>query len=325
MKACVLHAIGDLRCENVPDPKRKQGEVLIKIRASGICGSDISRVFTKGTYHFPTIPGHEFSGEIIEADDFALIGMKCAVFPILPCCNCINCTSENYAQCENYNYFGSRCDGGFAELICVPKWNVVIASDSLSYEEIAMTEPCAVALHALEQSNLKAGSRVCIYGAGPIGIMIAKWAQLKGAVDITLVDIDRNKIIFAQSLGFNTEPYGSYDIVIEGTGVSSGFENAVSSVKTFGTLVLMGNPISEMSLSQKSYWEVLRKELTLKGTWNSIYGQNYNEWRTVLLFMDKLNLQPLISHRFELHECNIAFDMMNQRKEFYNKVMFMIN
>ena len=95
MKALNLHAVGDLRYEDVPMPVRQAGEVLLKVHACGICGSDLPRVFTKGTYHFPTIPGHEFAGEIVEADDPSLVGRRAAVFPLLPCRKCEACQVEN--------------------------------------------------------------------------------------------------------------------------------------------------------------------------------------------------------------------------------------
>ena len=322
MKACVLHAVGDLRYEEVPDPVRNHGEVLIRIKASGICGSDIPRILEKGTYHFPTIPGHEFSGEIIEADDKSTIGKKCTVFPLLPCRKCTSCEIGCYAQCSDYDYFGSRCDGGFAELISVPVWNVVQAPDDLDYDVIAMTEPCAVALHSLEQANMRACDSVCIFGAGPIGIMIGKLALIKGASRVSLIDIDKLKIEYAKAQGFDTELSGHYDIVIEGAGASASFENAMKAAKTFGTVVLMGNPAGEMKLSQKGYWEILRKELTVKGTWNSSYSSTKNDWKTALGLMDKLDISGLISHKFNFAQSNAALDMMNKRNEFFNKVMF---
>jgi len=325
VKACVLHAVNDLRYEEIPDPVRKQGEVLIKIKASGICGSDIPRVFEKGTYHFPTIPGHEFSGEIIDADDNDIVGKKCTVFPLIPCRDCESCQTGNFAQCSNYNYFGSRCDGGFAEMISVPLWNVVLAPGTLDYEVIAMTEPCAVALHSIEQAELHAGASVCVIGAGPIGIMIGKWALLKGASRVSLIDIDERKTEFARKLGFETEQNGKYDVVIEGSGAISGYENAVLAAKTFGTVVLMGNPFKEMTLSQKTYWKILREELTLKGTWNSSYSVNRNNWKTATELMEKLDISCLISHRFDLSRCNDAFSMINQRSEFISKVMFIMD
>lgn len=156
MKACVLHGIRDLRFEAVATPLLAKGEVLIRIKASGICGSDIPRIFTKGTYRFPTIPGHEFAGQIVavsEDADRQLVGRKVAVFPLLPCMKCEACQIGEYAQCKDYNYFGSRCNGGFAEYIAVPIWNLVMVPDSLSYEAAAMAEPAAVAIHALRQAS----------------------------------------------------------------------------------------------------------------------------------------------------------------------------
>jgi len=322
MKACVLHAIGDLRYEEVPGPVRKPGEVLIRIKASGICGSDVARVFEKGTYNFPTIPGHEFGGEIIDADDKKIIGKRCAVFPLIPCRECESCKTGHYAQCSNYNYFGSRCDGGFAELISVPLWNVILAPDNLDYELIAMTEPCAVALHSIGKTEITAETSVCIIGAGPIGIMLGKWAKIKGAKKVCLIDIDERKIEFAKKLGFETEINGKYEVVIEGTGTSSGYENAVTAAKTFGIIVLMGNPAKEMTLSQQTYWKILREELTLKGTWNSNYSAEINDWKTAVDFMDKLDISSVISHRFDFSKCNEAFSLIKERKEFVNKIMF---
>jgi len=315
-----------LRYEDVPDPIRKHGEALVEIKASGVCGSDLPRIFTKGTYSFPTIPGHEFSGVIADAGDAALVGKKCAVFPLIPCGKCDYCGTGRYAQCENYDYFGSRRDGGFAGLISVPLWNIIQAPDDLSYEEIAMAEPCAVALHSLERAELRAGASVCVFGAGPIGLMIGKWARLKGASEVSLIDVDEKKTAYAASEGFKTELSGKADVVIEGSGVSAGYENAVRAARPFGTVVLMGNPAGDMALSQAAYSEILRKELTVRGTWNSAYntfGSEYgNDWAASLKFMKRLDISGLVSHRFGLADCGQAFRMMRERKEFFMKVMF---
>jgi L-iditol 2-dehydrogenase len=205
LNACVLHNVGDLRYEQVNAPEPKAGEVLMRIRACGICGSDIQRVWEKGTYTFPTIPGHEFAGEIVKATDEQnrhLEGKRAAVFPLLPCGRCDACAISEYDQCTNYNYFGSRCDGGFAEYISVPVWNLVLVPDSLSLEEAAMAEPAAVALHALRRAGISAGDRIAIFGAGPIGLMLASWAIVWGTDKAILIDIDARKLDFARSMGF---------------------------------------------------------------------------------------------------------------------------
>ncbi len=336
MKALVLHAVGDLRYEDVAHPVRRDGEVLVKIKAAGICGSDVPRVFEKGTYQFPTIPGHEFGGVVVEADEGALIGRKCAVFPLLPCGTCDMCERGAYAQCEDYRYFGSRPvhagedihPGGFAEYISVPLWNVVLAdgasSAALSYEEIALCEPCAVALHATEQADLYAGCRVLIYGAGPIGVMAGEWAKIKGAGEVCLFDIDERKAAYANRLGFATAPSGLYDVCIEGTGAFKAWEGCIRNAKPFGTVVSLGNPMRDMTLPQDAYSLLLRKELCLRGTWNSRYSSMRNDWATALSFMPRLGLSHLVSHRFGLSEYERAFGVMRERNEFVNKVMFVM-
>jgi L-iditol 2-dehydrogenase len=339
MKALNLHAVGDLRYEDVPMPVRQPGEVLLKIHACGICGSDIPRIFQHGTYHFPTIVGHEFSGEIVDADNPEMIGRRAAVFPLIPCRKCSSCEVGEYAQCSDYDYYGSRRDGAYAQYIAVKEWNLIFFPDTLSYEEAAMLEPAAVALHAIGQGDLKPGATVGIFGAGPIGIMLAMWARISGASKVILCDIDQTKVDFAKTQGFDavnsreTDPIQyikdatdgrGADLCIEGAGVSQTFEQALTAVKRFGNVVLMGNPMGEMHLTQKGYWEILRKQLTVRGTWNSNYNHAHNDWHTAIkaIASGTLNVKPLISHRFDLDEADKAFDIIRNHKEFFNKVMF---
>ena len=320
------------------------GEVLLKVRACGICGSDIPRVFSKGTYSFPTVPGHEFAGEIEavgEGVDESLIGRGAAVFPLLPCRCCSACEIGQYALCENYSYMGSRCDGAFAEYMTVPQWNLSLMPEGVSYEEAAMAEPAAVAVHALRQSGVGIGDTVLIYGAGPIGLMIAQWADIWGAGQTLLVDIDEEKLSFARGLGMaNTcnaavsdvrawvsERTGGRgaDVTIEGAGSSVSLENAMYTTRPFGQVVLMGNPAGDMTLTQKGYWEILRKNLKIIGTWNSYYASlPVNEWQLVLGFIGsgKLRLAPLITHRVPIEGIGEALKMIRDRSEFTIKVMY---
>ena len=177
MKARVLRAVGNLEYCDYPMPEVKSDEVLFRVRACGICGSDIPRIFVNGTYHFPTIPGHEFSGEVVGAGSEKyqdLVGMRATVFPLIPCKTCENCNNGDYEMCKSYDYLGSRSDGAFAEYVRVPVWNLVPIPDALSFEEAAMTEPCAVALHALRRAQIEVGDNVVIFGPGTIGMLIAQ-------------------------------------------------------------------------------------------------------------------------------------------------------
>ncbi len=347
MKALNLYGINDLRYEEVKNPSPNDGEVLVKIMASGVCGSDIPRIFEKGTYNFPTIPGHEFSGLVVELGkgvESSYLNKKVVVFPLLPCFKCDLCKIGEYSQCKDYNYFGSRCDGGFAEYIAVPVWNLCIVPDSLSYEEAAMTEPAAVAIHALRQGGIEAGDTVVIFGAGPIGLMLARWAGIWGAFKTVLVDIDSEKISFARKLGFSyifnslecdvvgeimklTDGKGA-DLCIEGAGASKTLEQCLLCCRAFGRVVAMGNPAKEMVLSQKAYWELLRKQLKVSGTWNSSYTDiPKNDWKLSIEAMTTgtLDVKSLITHRINLDGYKEPLQMMKDRTGFFNKVMFKFN
>ncbi len=342
MKALNLHGVGDLRYEEVPRPERKPGEVLLKIRAVGICGSDIPRVFTKGTYHFPTIIGHEFAGEIVEAEDSALLGRGASVFPLLPCGHCEACKQEQYARCSDYDYYGSRRDGAMAEYLAVKQENLCLLPEGVSYEEAAMSEPAAVALHAFRKSGVGQGDTLLIYGIGAIGLIVAQWAKSAGVKNIILAARTDDKVKFARKLGFSlavnvqreklgkliqevTNGQGA-DACIEGTGAAEPWAECISLAKAGGRVVCMGNPLGGMSLFQDAYWKILRKELTLVGTWNSSFGSRENDWREAVKAMQdkRLNLKSLITHRYALAEYREAFSLMHGRREMYCKVMFVM-
>lgn len=340
MKACVLHGIGDLRFEEAARPSPGPGEALVRVGACGVCGSDIPRVFSNGTYRFPTIPGHEMAG-VVEEGDPAWVGKRVAVFPLLPCRKCGPCLVGSYAQCEDYGYLGSRSNGGFAEYVCAPEWNLAPVPNGVSLEEAAMTEPAAVSVHALRRAGVEIGDTVAIYGAGPIGLMLAMWARAWGAREALLIDIDSAKLDFARRLGFDNTCHAletdapawvrhstgdrGADVVVEASGSSAAFEQCMASARAFGRVVLMGNPAGEMRLSQEGYWAILRKELKVFGTWNSSYGvPPRDEWRLALDAMatGRLDLEPLITHRVGLEGLCGALAMVRDRREFSNKVMY---
>lgn len=328
MKCANLYAINDLRYETVLMPECKEDEVLIEVKSCGICGSDIPRVYTKGTYHFPTVIGHEFSGKVSFDPKNELTNKKVAIFPLLPCFKCKSCKDGNYATCNNYDYYGSRRNGGMSEYIAVKRWNILIMPDSLSYNEGAMCEPVSVARHAVHKLNIKKGDNLLISGAGPIGIIAGQWAMAFGAENVYYFDIDKRKIDFAKQIGFSeyTED-ANINCVIEGTGFSDALQKCLNAIKPSGKMVLMGNPSGDITLSQNTYWHILRKELKIYGTWNSSYKECENDWKESLNAMadGKINVKPLITHTFPLSECNTAFEMMKNKTEFYNKVMLIMN
>ena len=329
MKALNLYGVNDLRYDDVPMPRPVTGEVLLQVRACGICGSDIPRVFDKGTYHFPTIIGHEFAGKIVKAENKELLGRKAAVFPLLPCGKCPACEEGHYALCEAYSYYGSRQNGGMAEFLAVKAENLCLLPDDIPYEWGAMSEPAAVAYHALRKSGVGVGDSLFIYGIGTIGLLIAQWAKASGVRRIVLAGRTQAKLNIAEKLGFDAVDISKLadvkdmDACIEGTGSASGVEACLQAARNFAKVVLLGNPEGAVNLSQKNYWQILRKELQLLGTWNSSFTDRHNDWRQAVWGMQTgiLNLAPLITHRFSLVDYKKAFSLMNEKTEPYLKVM----
>lgn len=321
MKACVLHGVGDLRYEDAATPEPREDEVLIRVGACGVCGSDIPRVFEKGTYSFPTIPGHEFAGTVVAAGGETgreMIGRRVAVYPLIPCRECFACRQGEYQLCGKYDYLGSRSDGAFAEYVRAPVWNLVPIPPEVSMDEAAMTEPAAVALHALRQGEMKSGDTAAVVGAGPIGLLVALWARAEGAGEVLIFDVDGARLDTARTLGFDAlcNPRKAdadafvaerteigCDIAIEAAGTSSALALALQCARPMGMVVALGNPAGDMILAQEAYWAILRKQLRLVGSWNSSFGEGpRNEWRTVLDAMasKRLDVRPLITHRVDL-------------------------
>lgn len=323
-----LHAVGDLRYESADMPTCEKDEVLLQVMSCGICGSDMGRVFGKGTYHFPTVIGHEFAGRVIYDPQNTLTGKKAVVFPLLPCFQCPSCKSGNYATCSNYDYYGSRRDGGMSEFLAVKRWNILPLPESISFDEGAMCEPIAVARHAVSKLHIKNGDNLLISGAGPIGIIAGQWATSFGAAHVYYIDIDPRKIDFAEKMGFAAYESGvNIHCALEGTGFGDALEKCLAAISPFGRMVLMGNPSREVTLSQNTYWHILRKELQVFGTWNSSFNDVQNDWCEGLAALSdgRINVKPLITHRYPLSACNEAFLMMKEKRECYQKVMLFMH
>ena len=345
MEALVLHGVGDLRLEQIRVPHLGEGEVRVRIGFCGVCGSDIPRIFVKGTYSFPTVCGHEFAG-VVDAcgpgvEDFTP-GDPVVVFPLLWCGTCPACEHGKYVQCHDYDYLGSRSDGAFAEFVIAPKENLIPVPQGVTLEEASMTEPAAVALHALRrvQTSL-VGTVVAIFGVGPIGLMVAQWARIMGATEVLLFDIVAEKLELAKRLGFDpvfnsaieapievvnarTDERGVH-VCIEAAGVPATYRDALGSVGGGGSVVLLGNPAGDVTLPASLISQLMRREVSVFGTWNSDYSAagNDDDWRAVLqaVASGKLTLMPLITHKVPLVDSADMLRKMRDKSEFYAKVL----
>ncbi len=335
-EALVLESIGTIEYKETPMPEVQDNEVLIRVKAAGICGSDIPRVYKTGAHLMPIIPGHEFSGVIESAGKnvtSSWIGKRVAVFPKIACGKCEQCQKGHPENCTDYDYVGSRRNGAFAEYVTAPVNNLIKLPESVSFEEAAMFEPLAVAANSVrtalgeeEGSNAK----IVICGLGTIGFMIAMLLQARGCKNIFLVGNKQSQKDRALSLGIDeshiliqTKPQkGGADIYFECVGKNECISQGIECVSPGGTVILVGNPYSDMFFEKNVYWKILREQITLKGIWNSLYP---GDWNYLLSLIEDGRLKPaqLITHRFSLQDAKVGFELMRDKTEDYCKIMIL--
>lgn len=351
MKAWVLHGIDDLRYETVDRPAVPAGEVLVAVKAAGICGSDIPRIYRAGAHVHPLIPGHEFSGVVEECgdkSDTSWQGARVGVFPLIPCGECMPCQRGQYEMCRNYGYLGSRRDGGFAEYVAVPTANLIRLPDNVSFEEAAMLEPMAVAVHAMRRVNPAVMDTVAVCGLGTIGLLLVMLLMEAGIKNILLIGNKEFQKQTAFSLGIQKENYCDSrtqdvagwivnrtdgmgaDVFFECVGKNDVLSYAVDCTAPAGRICLVGNPYSDMKLDQSVYWKILRNQLLITGTWNSSFSycaddtrQDTDDWKYVLerLTAERIEPNSLISHRFALEDLESGLAVMRDKTEDYIKIM----
>ena len=353
MKALVLEDIGKIEYRDVAMPKPSKGEVLVKVMAAGICGSDIPRAFSEGAHNMPLIIGHEFSGcvETVGQDvSDKWIGKRVGVFPLIPCRQCGPCLSGQYEMCRNYSYLGSRRDGGFAEFVAVPEWNLIELPDNVSYEAAAMIEPMAVAVHAMrrvfpvkrEETREKT---IVICGLGTIGTFLVSFLLEAGYKNLLVIGNKEFQRRTMAELGVPAENYcdskkeDAYDFIMkhtDGYGADVFFECvgsnevaslAVDSTAPAGHICFVGNPHSDMTFEKPVYWKILRNQLTINGTWNSSYlgaGEGAeDDWHYVIerLESGRIKAEKLITQRYTLEDIYKGFELMRDKTEDHIKVM----
>lgn len=344
MKAVKLYEPGDLRVEEVAVPEIGPGHVLVKVKAVGVCGSDIPRVNFFGAYHPQLTIGHEFSGEIIKVNRVEKWkpGDRVVVPPLLPCGRCQWCRNGHYSLCEDYDYFGSRRDGAMAEYVSVPEGNLLAMPDSVSFEAGAMTDPAANAIHAIWNGGINKGDTVALYGCGPIGLFALQFAKILGAGRVIAVDILEEKLATARMLGAD-EVINSLEVdpverineitgqaganfVLETAGLAVVENQAVCSAGKLGRVVFLGISHDKLGLSKTAVNNILRRELLIRGSWNSFSGPfPGREWTYSLELMaqGKLQTDPIVSHRLALDEAPAMFKRFLDKKFFFSKVIFL--
>ncbi|HHV0814342.1 TPA: alcohol dehydrogenase catalytic domain-containing protein [Escherichia coli] len=296
MKSVVNDTDGIVRvAESVIPEIKHQDEVRVKIASSGLCGSDLPRIFKNGAHYYPITLGHEFSGYIDAVGsgvDDLHPGDVVACVPLLPCFTCPECLKGFYSQCAKYDFIGSRRDGGLAEYIVVKRKNVFALPTDMPIEDGAFI------------------------GAGTIGLLAIQCAVALGAKSVTAIDISSEKLALAKSFGamqtFNSLEMSApqmqgvlrelrfNQLILETAGVPQTVELAVEIAGPHAQLALVGTLHQDLHLTSTTFGKILRKELTVIGSWMN-YSSPWpgQEWETAsrLLTERKLSLEPLIAHR----------------------------
>lgn len=332
MKAGVVHAKDDIRFEEIDKPKVEPGKVVVKVKYTGICGSDVPRVNGDACHYYPNVLGHEFSGVVDEVGEGVTTlkkGDRVAGIPLVPCMKCDDCQKGNYSLCKHYSFIGSREFGSFAEYVCVPEKNAVKFDDTVSFEKGALFEPATVALHGLRRVDYKGGKTVAILGGGTIGMLTMQWAKIFGAKSVTVFDIVDERLDLAKRLGAD---YGinsgkddfmdkvnevtngkGFDYVYETAGNTITMKLAFKLAANKAGVCFIGTPTRELSFTVDEWEAMNRKEFTLTGSWMS-YSAPFpgDEWDLTAYYFGTGQLKyddSFIFKKIPLKDIASAFEM----------------
>lgn len=345
MRAWVLHGVDDIRLEEAARPVPADREVLVAVQAAGICGSDIPRIFRTGAHTHPLIPGHEFSGVVEKVGvhaDSQWEGKRVGVFPLIPCRKCTACRKRRYELCRNYSYLGSRRDGGFAEYVSVPEWNLIELPVGVSFVEAAMLEPMAVAVHAMRRAQPCQDDTVVVYGLGTIGMFLVMFLLDAGIRNVLAVGNKPSQKRLVHKMGLDEQFYcdsreqdvagwvrertnsAGADVVFECVGRNETVIQAIGLLAPEGRACFVGNPYSDMAIEKNIYWRILREQLVITGTWNSSFTHEPDDdWHYVLDKLSRKRVSPdmLVTHRLHLAELEQGLLIIRDKTEDYVKIM----
>lgn len=341
MRAAVMEGLGKIICREVEKPVPAAGEVLMRVQAASICGSDVSRVL-KGHRLYPLILGHEVSGEVVETGDgvdAGLLGMRAAMIPLIPCMQCEFCRQGLYSSCETYSFLGSRRAGGFAQWVALPAANLLPLPDEVDFEAGALIEPSTVAHHAIHMGRFVPGQSAVVLGAGSVGLMAVQWLRILGASRILVSDVVEENLDAARKLGAHVtihardedvvrrvkeETGGGVDLALELAGSPITLAQSIHAARARGSVVLTGNQPKDATFPAELMETITRKELGVFGTWMS-YSAPFpgREWHETVAAMQRgeLRVAEMITHRFPLGQVEEVFRGIAQRSFPYRKIM----
>ena len=329
LKALQITKPHELKMVTLERPEPGPGEVLIKVMASGICGTDIHILEGEYVGAYPVIPGHEFSGVVEQAGQAVSrikVGDKVAVEPNIACDNCSYCLNNQQNFCENWQGVGVTLPGGMAEYVIAPE-KAVFDIGELEFEEGAFVEPLSCVLHGVQKTCIRLADRVVILGAGPIGILLLQAVNVQGAQSVTVVELDQARAEAAQTVGadqiyrsLDGLPKDAFEVVIDATGVIPVMKRTPEFTRKGGKILLFGVP-------PKTNIEFDAFTLFLKGlTILTSYTSVRNSLQAIDLLKNKrINVKPLVSHRLPLTEFEHGVNLIKNKQENVKKVLITPN
>lgn len=328
MKAVRIVQPHQVEIAEIPIPTPGEKEILIRVEASGICGTDLH--ILRGEYmgNYPVIPGHEFSGTVVETGAGVTrfrVGDRVAVEPNLSCDACEECLNNRQNFCRNWQAVGVTLPGGMAEYVVVPE-KAAFAVGDLPAEQAAFMEPLSCVLHGMENLSPRMGDRLLIIGAGPIGVQLMRVARLQGAAHITMVERNPARLMFAAEAGADRALSSlddlspdSFDAVIDATGVPAVLSRTLDYVRPGGKVLWFGVPRSDAAMTLEPF-KIFRKGLTVMGSFTS----KRNSYQAVALLQSgALRVDDLISHRLPLADFLRGCELLEQGAEGVKKVMIL--
>ncbi|MFP4105839.1 MAG: zinc-dependent alcohol dehydrogenase [Phycisphaerae bacterium] len=334
MKQAIMPEPGRIDIRQVDRPAVGEDEVLLRIRRIGVCGSDVHVWHGDHPYtSYPVVQGHEFAGEVVEVGSAVRgvePGTRATALPQRVCGECPSCRRGQWHICENLKVRGFQAPGCAQEYFAVPAERLVPLPDSFTYEQGAMVEPVAVAVHAAARAGDLAGQKAVVLGAGPIGNLVAQVAQAQGA-DVLITDLSRHRLQVAEQCGLqNVSDAGreslaqaagrcfdqaGFLLAWECAGAEATVNQAIETAAKGATIVVVGVFAERASVDLGL---VQDRELTLRGT--LMYQKSDYEKAVRLIAEGSINLQPLMSGHFNLEQYEEAYRAIDRQGEQLMKV-----
>jgi len=324
--------------KEIPEPG--DGEVVVKVSYTGICGSDTHRFAEENDKWNKLVLGHEFSGIVHSVGEDVVIpalGDKVTAVPLVPCHECGFCARGEFSLCEGYTFVGSRIDGSFAEYVKVPAVNIVLLGEEFPLEKGAFIEPVTVCLHPILRLDNLLGQTVVVTGLGAIGLLAVQIFKAMGAKHIIASDIVPEKLEMALKMGATRgvnvadesledalDSLGGADVVFESSGSNPAKLSAVRIAKGRGTVLLVGTSPRDITFEASLFERITRKELNIVGSW-----MNYSapwpgiEWETAVWMLEEglIDTDALTTHRYGIDDFQDGLDVIFGGKELFMKII----